>query len=381
VRDSILRALVGMPEADAGTMLEAFFVALTDSGVPSRRAMVALRTLHPQIAGMGYVWERGRKLSCNEHPHGEFALPRFLNSPLREIFEGRGPLRQRLEGDQPLPFPVLHELRARGLTDYLALPLPFTDGQRHAFTTATDRAGGFDDADVALLEQLAPMLAVALETREIRRVARMLLDTYVGERAGRKILDGRISRGEVELIDAVIMSCDLRGFTALSVDAGPEATVATLNAYFDCVCAPIAESGGEILKFIGDGLLAAFPIDNPALLEPTCQIALAAARRAVVGVEQIRDVKLPAHHLPLKAGAALHVGQVAFGNIGSRARLDFTVIGPAVNLASRLAGMCSRLGHDILVSSAFARLVPEGARSLGTHRLRGLPQPEEILTY
>ena len=304
-----------------------------------------------------------------------------MNSPLRVLFAGEGPLRYRLDGDEPLPFPVLDELRARGLTDYVGLSLRFSDGQHQALSLAADDKRGFADDDLRLFDELAPLLALGLELHETRRVARTLLDTYVGERAGRRVLEGRIRRGDIELIDSVLVSCDLRGFTALSLDVGPEITVAALNGYFDRVCGPIAEAGGEILKFIGDGLLAAFPIDDPAQLESICNGALAAARRALADLLALDHPDVPRRHLPLRAGAALHVGQVAFGNIGSRSRLDFTVIGPAVDLASRLAGFCSRLDRDLLVSSTSARHVPAGAISLGTHALRGLPEPVEIFTY
>jgi adenylate cyclase len=381
MRDAIQRALFGMPHADASAMLAALWDGLAASGVPLKRALVALRTLHPQIVGLGYLWEAGRGVVRNEHPHGELDLVRFQNSPLRVLFAGGGPLRHRLDGDASLPYPVLDELRALGLTDYIAQVLRFTDGRCHALTLSTDVGAGFSDADAALIGELVPILSLALEVHETRRLAGTLLDTYIGARAGRKVLEGNIRRGHVELIDAVLLSCDLRGFTALSADVGPPATVAALNEYFDRVCAPIVAGGGEILKFIGDGLLAAFPVDDAGAIAATCQAALAAARAALKALEAVGAIDLPARHLPLRAGAALHVGQVAFGNVGSPGRLDFTVIGPAVNLASRLAGLCPRLGRDLLVSGAFARQVPEGVISLGHHAVRGLVDMEEILTY
>lgn len=258
VRDLVWRALFGTPHADPRAMLEALWSELAASGVAIRRANVALRTLHPQLVGLGYVWQSGH-MTVNEHVHGEFSLARFLHSPLRALFEGGGPLRYRLDGDQPLPFPVLDELRARGFTDYLGRALRFSDGECHGFTVATDAAAGFSDEECAVIDELTPMLALALEVHETRRVARTLLDVYVGARAGTKVLEGRIRRGDIQLIDAVLLCCDLRGFSALSFEVGPEKTVATLNAYFDRVCTPIVAAGGEVLKFIGDGLLAAFP--------------------------------------------------------------------------------------------------------------------------
>jgi adenylate cyclase len=381
IRELAWQALFGGDEEELGPRLESLWPEVGRAGIPVARATVALRTLHPQIFGLGYVWNAGERLECNQHPHGELELPRFRDSPLRVLFGGGGPLHERLDGDRPLPFPVLEELRARGLTDYLGFSLRFSTGQCQALTLATDAAAGFSAADVAALGELAEVAAPALELYETHRVAHTLLTTYVGARAGQKIIDGRIRRGSLELIDAVLLSCDLRGFTALSADVGPEPTVAALNAYFDCVCDPIVRAGGEVLKFIGDGLLAAFPVQQPADIPRICHNALGAARRALVDLCGVDVEILPRRHLPLRAGVALHVGEVAFGNIGSRERLDFTVIGPAVNLASRLAGLCAHLHRELLVSSRFAAFVPEGAASLGTIMVHGLTQPEEIFTY
>jgi adenylate cyclase len=376
VRDLLWNALFAAPHADAGELLEHLWVTLAAAGVPVRRATVALRTLHPEIVGLGYVWEAGRALERNEHPHGELALARFRDSPFRHLFEGGAPLHIRIEGDGPLPFPVLHELRARGFTDYLALPLAFVSGQVHALTVASDRPGGFSDEHALLFRELAPALAAALDVRETRRVARTLLATYLGSRAGDEVLEGNVRRGDVAMIDAIVLSCDMRGFTSLSLGMTPADVVALLNEYFDRVCTPIVDAGGEVLKFMGDGMLSILPLrgeDAPA----ACATALRAARAAVNEVEQ----RPFGGDLALRMGLALHLGPVAFGNVGSRRRLDFTVIGPTVNLASRLAGMCGRLERALLVSSAFAAMAPDGARSLGVHQVRGLPDAEEVFTY
>jgi adenylate cyclase len=276
-----------------------------------------------------------------------------------------------------LPFPVLTELRARGMTDYLGLPLVFTTGQTHAVTFASDAPGGFTEGNLAFLHELAPALAVAVEARETRRVARTLLETYVGNRAGAQVLEGRIRRGDVDMIEAVVLSCDLRGFTALNLELDPPDVVALLNDYFERVCAPIEAAGGEVVKFIGDGLLSTFPIDlhGPAR---ACGLALEAAR---AGLAALAGHRFGRREFTLRMGVALHLGQVAFGNVGSPTRLDFTVIGQTVNLAARLAGMCARLERPLLVSQAFAAHLPEGAESLGVHQLRGLPEPQEIYTY
>jgi adenylate cyclase len=377
VRDRVWQALFAAPPADTGDLIERLWSAVVEEGVGLRRATVALRTLHPEIVGLGFVWERGQPMQRNQHPHGELSLDRFRQSPLRAVFAGEGPIRVRLDPGAALPFPVLEDLRARGMTDYLALPLKLTSGQVHALTLACDRPGGFSDDEVRLFEELAAPLATCIEARETRRVARTLLDTYVGTHGGNQVLDGHIQRGDVELIDAVVLSCDLRGFTPLSIELPPREVVALLNEYFDRVCAPIHYAGGEVVKFIGDGILAAFAIHDGAV-RPACETALAAAR---AGLAALHGQPVGARAIPLRMGVALHFGQVAFGNVGSRTRLDFTVIGQAVNLASRLAGLCARLERELLVSAQFAAQLPDGARSLGVHQVRGLPHPVEVFTY
>jgi adenylate cyclase len=361
---------------DSGDLLERLWGALADDGVALRRATVALRTLHPEVIGLGFIWERGAPLQRNRHPHGELEQERFLTSPLRVIFDGGGPLRMRLQ-EGPLPFPVLEELRARGMTDYCALPLPFSNGQIQALTLACDRPGGFSDEELREFHELAAPLAICIEAREARRLARTLLEVYVGPRSGAQVFEGRIQRSDVALIDAVVLCCDLRGFTALSVELPPIDIVDLINDYFDRVCAPVQEGGGEVVKFIGDGVLATFPIgdDGP---RAACAAGLTAAR---AGIEALHREPAGRRRVPLRMGAALSIGQVAFGNVGSRARLDFTVVGQTVNLASRLAGLCTRLQRDLLVSSRFAAQLPEGAQSLGIHQVRGLVHPEEIFSY
>jgi adenylate cyclase len=377
LRDTLFQTLFLAPESDVGDLLELLWTRLRAAGVPIERSTVALRTLHPQIVGLGYVWQAGQPIQRNQHAYGELSLPRFLNSPFRIIFDGDGPLRARLEGTAPLAFPVLDDLRARGMTDYLALPLTFTTGQIHAITFATGQPGGFSDEQVAFLHELAPALAVAVEARETRRVARTLLETYVGPRAGTAVLEGKIRRGDVEMIEAVVLFCDLRGFTALNLEMSPPDVVSLLNEYFERVCAPIEHAGGEVVKFMGDGLLSTLPIEVWGITR-ACELALDAAR---AGLAALAGHRFGRDGRTLRMGVALHLGQIAFGNLGSPTRLDFTVIGQTVNLASRLAGLCSRLDRPLLVSRGFAQQLPAGAESLGVYQIRGLPEPEEVFTY
>jgi len=383
VLDGVVRWLLSTAPSGVATpaLLEQMWQRVLAVGVPLSRALVALRTIHPELVGLGYLWRADRGVTCDEHPHGELQQPRYLHSPLRAIFDGGAPLHVALAGDEPLPYPVLDEMRAAGLTDYLALPLPFSDGRAQALTLATARPCGFTPAEVMALTELAAALALVMEVRETRRVAVTLLDTYVGPRAGAKILDGWIRRGDLALIDAVLLFGDLRGFTPLTVELPPADVVALLNDYFDAVCAPVRDAGGEILKFIGDGVLATFAIDGPERVAGACAAALDSVERALAALQALRPRVVAGREVTLRMGVALHVGQVAFGNVGLASRLDFTVIGRAVNVAGRLAELCARLDRPLLVSSAFARHMPEGAEHVGTHEVRGLPIAEDVFTY
>jgi adenylate cyclase len=271
-----------------------------------------------------------------------------------------------------LDFPVLSELRAEGITDYLALPLVFTDGAIHAVTCTTRQAGGFTDAQIAGIEAIITPLARVTEIRALRRMGSTLLDTYVGHDAGERILAGRIRRGDIEEIHAAIWLSDMRGFTALADSLPPPVLIDLLNRYFDCQVPVILEHGAEVLKFMGDGLLAIFTIAGNET--EVCERALAAARRAQANVAALSDSAMPG----LRFGLALHIGDVLYGNIGSGNRLDFTCIGPAVNCAARIEKLTSQLGRAVLASGEFARHCAGEFTPLGEYRLAGFSAPQLV---
>jgi adenylate cyclase len=353
---------------------------LVEDGLPLRRVNLALHTLHPEMVGTGFTWQPGL-----ERPHqvwlprGEYQSERYLNSPLPVIARERRPLRRRLEGEQcVLDFAILKDLRSEGMTDYVALPLLFTTSQAHVLSLATGAPGGFTDESLAALESLLPMFSALLEVHETRRMTATLLGTYLGQRTGEEVLRGHIVRGQGQLLEAALWFCDLCNFTSISATVSPAALVELLNAYFDCMAEAVHSRGGEILKFIGDAMLAIFPIGQGLSRQEACQRALEAAQDAMARLQTLSSTRDEENRISLRGDIALHVGKVMYGNIGSRQRLDFTVIGPAVNLLSRLEKLCGERGRPLVFSQDFARELGWPVISLGTFQLKGVPEPQEV---
>lgn len=357
-------------------------IRLQQAGIPVKRATLHILINHPQWLGARMMWSDGMR-------EAEIALvdydvrerSEYIGSSASEILGGAAEVRERLEQDPSLrrKHALYDELRAKGLTDYVAWPLYHTLGKRHIVTFATDRPGGFDDADVAGLRKLLPVLALVSEIRVKNRLARTLLETYVGSHAGELILAGATRRGSGTTVRAAIMICDLRDFTKISDNWPRDDVIDLLNDYFDAMSEPIARHGGEILKFIGDGLLAIFPLHAPNACANLLH-AVAEARKAMAALNE-RNSGIG--RAPLNYGIGVHVGDVMYGNIGSTSRLDFTVIGPAVNMASRLEALTKKLGRNVLLSRDFAELVEKEFQleHVGRHEVRGFSDPIELFAY
>jgi adenylate cyclase len=346
---------------------------LVACGIPLWRVAVFVRTLHPQVMGRRFIWRPGTEVEVSEAPFELLESADFLENPIAQVYATGRALRRKLTDlDCAVDFPVLSELRAEGITDYLASPLVFTDGAIHAVTCTTRQAGGFTDAQIAGIEAIITPLARVAEIRALRRMGSTLLDTYVGHDAGERILAGHIRRGDIEEIHAAIWLSDMRGFTALADSLPPPVLIDLLNRYFDCQVPVILEHGAEVLKFMGDGLLAIFTIAGNET--EVCERALAAARRAQANIAALSDSAMPG----LRFGLALHIGDVLYGNIGSGNRLDFTCIGPAVNCAARIEKLTSQLGRAVLASGEFARHCAGEFTPLGEFRLAGFSTPQLV---
>ena len=371
--------LVEGPHIDSGVELfDELCWRLLGDNLPLWRATFHIGVLHPQIRGIGARWLRDRKI-VEEYRilHGSEDTDEYRLSPIRATIERGTPFRRRL--DQPVrEFPLLERIRKAGATDYFALPLNRVFQRFPVVTWATDRPGGFSDADIAALEDINPALAAIAETRAERRISASLLDTYLGPQAGRRILAGQILRAQGERLRAVIMMTDVRNFTGLSDRLPGDAVIELLDDYFDAIVAPIQENKGEILKFMGDGVLAIFPADDDEDFAPSSLRALDAATQGLERLAAINQQRRQNESGEVLTGIGLHLGEVIYGNVGSADRLDFTVIGPAVNLASRLEDLTKRLSRPMLFSSAFARVCPRPLVSLGFHPVRGLLEPEEV---
>jgi adenylate cyclase len=384
----------GLAGATEPELLRGFCERAVAAGLPLARAVVLIDTLHPVHEGRIFHWRRdpvpdkrtvveyGRTSEGSEHAES------WRRSPFYHLLEtGGSALRRRLARGDPADFPILEELRAQGQTDYLVLVHRFAPegaiGEMDCvcFSWTTDAPSGFADGQVEALTRLVPALALAVKCASLARIAGTLVETYLGRDAGRRVLSGRIARGVAERIGAVLWFSDLRGYTRITDTAVPEQVIPLLNDYAEAVIAAVHEAGGDVLKLIGDGTLAVFKADDPA---QACRSALAAealmrervvalnARRAAAGLP-VTDVYL-----------GLHIGEVFYGNVGSPDRLDFTVVGPAVNEAARIAAMCRSAERGVLLSSAFVAAVrgEECARlvSVGRYALRGVARAQELFT-
>jgi adenylate cyclase len=357
-------------------------VRLQQVGIPIKRSTLHFLIHHPQWLGARMMWAHGMREAVIETVDYDVrGRSEYIGSPANEIHEGAVEVREKLERDRSLGrrHAIYDEMRGKGLTDYVAWPLYHTLGKRHLVTFATDRPGGFDDTHIERLFKLVPLLALVSEIRIKNRLARTLLETYVGSHAGEMVLAGATRRGTGTTVSAAIMICDLRDFTRISDNWPRDDVIDLLNSYFDALSEPIARHGGEILKFIGDGLLAIFPLTQPSACA-NLLYAVAEARQALAALSENNGATGRA---PLDYGIGVHVGDVMYGNIGSRTRLDFTVIGPAVNMASRLEALTKQLGRKVLLSRAFADLV-QGEFDLehvGEHPVRGFSEPIELFAY
>jgi adenylate cyclase len=385
----------GLAGKNETVLVSEFCRRLVAAGVPLASALVLLDTLHPVHEGRAFRWRRSEGetelIEYGRTNVGEAAAS-WQRSPLFHLLQtGGSALRRRIgqgavDAQEP-HFPVFDELRGEGMTDYLALVNRFAPGGIVGEMDCvysqwlSDAPQGFSDGDVAWIRELAPYLALAVKCGALRRIAETLVETYLGRDAGHRVLSGRIERGVADRIQAVLWFSDLRGYTRITDTAAPEHIIPLLNDYADAVVSAIHAEGGDVLKLMGDGTLAIFRANDGEL---GCRAALAAAttvRRSVAQLNHRRaSAGLPTTHVYL----GLHVGEVFYGNVGSADRLDFTVVGPAVNEASRIAALCRSAEREVLLSASFAAASGAAERSrivsVGRYALRGVGRPQELFT-
>ena len=272
----------------------------------------------------------------------------------------------------------MFELASKGATDYLALPLTFSDGSISNLVVVSDARDGFCDSDISKFTELVSYIAPIFEVLATRMLARTLLDTYVGPRTGRRVISGQIKRGDGEIIHAAIWLSDLRDFTPLTETLEPEELLALLNSYFEAVAAAVTARGGEILSFIGDAVLVVFPVTTSVSPNDACSAAVDAVTDAVDGLAATNMRRTRSNLPTIDFGVGLHLGKVIYGNVGAPDRLDFTVMGPAVNRTARLESLTKQLGSPLLMSGEVARSISQKTVSLGFHDLKGVAEQQEV---
>ena len=384
----------GLRGAGAYALFDGYCQRLVIHGVPLWRAQAGMQTLHPHWGAYSYLWRRDlNAIQPEQHARRDMGNPQWLRSPMYDLIrranagENNPSMRRHLDaGPDQRDFAALDEFFGQGATDYFAQLFSFgesgdpSQGTGAIYSFTTDRAGGFDDNDMALLQSTLPALSLAMKAHASHEIGSALLRTYLGQETGRRVHAGAIERGSVETVHAVLWFADIRGFTAMS-DSSPGAVVIDLlNSVFEALAAALRSRSGEILKFLGDGMLATLAFDERDRAT-ACRAALDAAAEAISAIAALNATRTAAGLPAVTVDLALHVGDLLYGNVGAADRLDFTVIGPAVNEVARIEAWCEPLQHAVLASAEFAAALEDTDNrliSLGCYELRGVREPKEI---
>ena len=362
-------------------LIEKLAARLDAAGAHIDRIHFSTVTLHPQLVAWGCSWRRGEGAALFEGQHGAQNSDAYVGGPLQFVRERHQLFRRRLEAlDPERDHAFLHEIKAAGMTDYVALPMEFGTGTVNVFTAATAAAGGFADGDLERIEALANLLAPLIELIESRRMTLGLLDAFIGPRISERILQGQVKRGDGDRIEAAFWYSDLRGFTALSEALPAAQLLQLLNEYFEYCAAAAAARGGEILQFIGDAILIVFEIKRPEDEAAVCEGALDAAIDAFASIAVVNHRRRRAGLPEIEFGLGLHLGTVTHANVGSPNRLAFNVVGPAVNKTARIQSLTKDAGVPLLLSEEFAAHIQRPLRSLGRRDLRGVAGAHEVFT-
>jgi adenylate cyclase len=381
----------GLAGASETELLDGFCERCRGAEIALSRGSLIVDTLHPTHEGHVFRWRIDRVqpevVEYGSSTNGQAAASWQASTFYHLIASGGMELRRRICAGETEGFPILPELQAEGQTDYVAFVHRFGAtsiiGEMDCVYSSwmTQGPDGFRETDLVALRRLVPLLALAVKSVSLTRIARTLVEVYLGRDAGERVLSGKISRGVPDRINAVIWFSDLRGYTKITDTASPEEIIPLLNDYSAAVIGAIRDAGGEVLKLIGDGVLAIFRAEDPA---EACRRALRAMASLKAGIKTVNERRAASSQPVTSVYLGLHIGEVFYGNIGSEDRLDFTVVGPAVNEASRIAAMCRSVDRGVVFSSEFAAATPEPERtklvSLGRYALRGIGRAEELFT-
>ena len=382
----------GLAGDDETSLMQGFCRRCVDAGLEMSAGTAIIDTLHPVYEGRVFHWTRDSPDDTRVTEYLPTAASGneegWRRSPFYHLLQsGEDELRRHLELGETGGFPILDELMQRGETDYFAMIHRFDKktaiGEMDCFMSrwTTTRPGGFNEADLKALRRLVPVLGLAIKAASLARVAESLVEAYLGRDPGRRVLQGRMSRGVVEKINAVLWFSDMKGFTALSESIASDQLIPLLDDYAEAVISAVHGAGGDVLKLIGDGTLAIFTADDP---EEACRSALRAEAELRLRLAELNQRREAEGRPTTSIYLGLHIGDVFYGNIGSKDRLDFTVVGQAVNEVNRIASMCSSADREVLFSSSFRESLPEGEGaklvSVGRYALRGVGRAQELFT-
>lgn len=353
---------------------------LNGGNVPVDRVTTGIWVVHPNVRAEASIWSSDRAPELVLYTADSTSADNYVKSPVKLVHETRQTVRVQIERDPVAAdaFPVVVDMREEGYTDYIAVPMPFSDGSVKFASFATKAPGGFSNSHIGVFDSIIRPLALVCELKTLRRTAETVLNTYVGPRAGLKVLDGTTRRGEGEWIKAVVSFADIRGFSRLSNTLPADQIIVFLNKYFGAMTAAVEAHGGEVLKFIGDEVMAIFPYETETDAGEAALRGLKAARETLSRISDINLEKDCGRTPDMSVGIALHAGDVFYGNVGSETRLDFTVVGPVVNLAARIAELAKDLERQVLVSDAIADIM--GCRSglYGRYQVKGFDDPVAV---
>ncbi|MEM7596233.1 MAG: adenylate/guanylate cyclase domain-containing protein [Pseudomonadota bacterium] len=366
---------------DPNKVVSYFCSTLIDAGVPLWRVNIGQRFANPLLIAWGVVWTPDGTESYDV-THARMLTDDYVGSSFEYIFKNQRPLHKSLRDlDPEKDHSSYLEFAAAGGTDYYATSLYYGDLSQHGCTFATQSANGFSLVHLEMIEAAKPGLSSAMEPMTMRKSSKSLLRTYLGDGPSEAVWNGTIQRGERTTLEAVVMFTDLRGFTALSDNSSEKDVFDALDAYFELVVQAVEERGGDVLKFMGDGILSIFPISATTNGQHQCRQAALAAKGMLIGLAELNDRRKEDSKPPLDIGVGINMGQVSYGNIGSPGRLDFTVLGGAVNVASRIEGLTKSTGHRVLVTMAVAETSPELFTACGSHKVRGIAHTVDLFCF